>query len=194
VAVAKKLADMSVIVQGWRLYFYKREVLLLTFLSFRECQIHHYREGKPPHRLSCSKPTPIVPITAETADPDPFPLYTKSPSPDLLLQVHLLQRDKQQHDYNLMLPGGTPMYRDIPPSHVKTIFLEARRKAMAEQDRTSIGVMRFILGSEYASQLEREYQVKIEDCVKAAKDHKDWDELSRYEIFTVIEDPKPTLN
>ena len=91
-----------------------------------------------------------------------------------------------------MLPGGTPMYRDLPESLVKTVFLEARRKAMAEQDKTSIGVMHFILGPECAPQLEREYQVKIEECVKAASDHKDWDELKRYQIFVNVLD-KPAL-
>jgi hypothetical protein len=67
---------------------------------------------------------------------------------------------------------------------VKAMFLESRHKAMAEQDKTSIGVMHYVLGPESASQLEREYQVKIEDCVKAANDHKDWDQLKRYRITT----------
>lgn len=56
---------------------------------------------------------------------------------------------------------------------------------MAQQDRASIGIMHFTLGPESASQLEREYQVNIEECVKTAEDHKDWDELKRYQIITV---------
>jgi hypothetical protein len=85
------------------------------------------------------------------------------------------------------------MYKDIPESPVKTIFLEARYKAMAEQDKTSIGVMLRILGPEYASQLEREYEVKIGDCMEAAKDHKYWEQLSRSQIGTIIDGPMPSI-
>jgi hypothetical protein len=58
--------------------------------------------------------------------------------------------------------------------------------AMAEQDKPSIGVMHHILGPEFASQLEREYEIKIEECIEAAKDHKDWNEIKVYRRVVTI--------
>lgn len=73
--------------------------------------------------------------------------------------------------------------------HAKVVFLEARRKALAERDLPSIALMEVLLhnaaGSSdpkdaWTKQLEEEFGVDMKECRKALKDNPidvDWDKI-----------------
>ncbi|KII91118.1 hypothetical protein PLICRDRAFT_37813 [Plicaturopsis crispa FD-325 SS-3] len=148
----------------------------------RECQVKDYKGGDPPHKTICSK---ILETSVIESDPakdssDPFtPLYTKTPSPDLIAQLYLLRRDGPRWDYNLMQPDGRTVQREFHGAP-KQVFLNARNRAMKERDRASIAILRHMLGPFSEPQLEKEYGVSIAECIEAAKGDPEWEKARRY--------------
>lgn len=139
-----------------------------------ECQVQHYRHGQPPHKQISSKPLRSVPLDLATshAEEDAFPLYTESPTPALALQVSFLKRGGTQWDYHFVAADGRPISRSFG-GKAQNIFLEARSKAMEKRDLASIAIMARMLGfgameGEFTSQLEKEYEVNMRECIKVA--------------------------
>ncbi|KII92190.1 hypothetical protein PLICRDRAFT_27414 [Plicaturopsis crispa FD-325 SS-3] len=154
----------------------------------RECQVHDYKHGNPPHKQICSKPLRDAPLNfdfgSNAAEPERFPLYTKTPTPALRLQVHFLENDPTNADYHLTAnQNGSSLMKRFPSADdfdqkFKRMFLRARKKAMEERDLASIAVMDWMLyGSvegdgykfgDFTPQLEKEYEVDMEECKKVA--------------------------
>ena len=76
-----------------------------------------------------------------------FPLYTTSPSPKLALQLFYLRRDGLKSDYNWNGRPGGPPWQKAFHDEFKTIFLEARARAMKERDLASVGMVEVLLKS-----------------------------------------------
>lgn len=154
----------------------------------RECQFIDWKDGSPPHKQLCGKTLRSVDfgLASETPVVDDFPLYTTSPSPKLALQLFYLRRDGPKWDYNWTgradgLPGQKAFHGEF-----KDIFIKARARAMAERDLASVGMMEVLFKSVageldrpllWIKQLEQEYECRIRDCRKAAKERggKEWD-------------------
>ncbi|KII95415.1 hypothetical protein PLICRDRAFT_213990 [Plicaturopsis crispa FD-325 SS-3] len=151
----------------------------VTYCS-RECQIKDYKTGTPPHKVICSK---ILETSAlPTEEDDPFPLYTSKPSPELLLQVYFLRRDGPKWDYHLVLPGGRQTRMRKFHGGAADIFLEARAKAMREQDKVGVAIMRYMLGEDSEKQLEKEYEVDMKECFAIAEAHPRFTAAREYKV------------
>lgn len=187
-----KLAGRCFIVLGQSSRFNSRETDSRHHRLNRECQTKAY----PPHKRICgttlrsldlslapSSSDDDTPAISSTKASLSLPLYTSTPTPALLLQLLFLKKDEES-DYNYILstptgPGRYPMI--IPTTSLRTIFLEARAKALGEGDKASIGVMDLILRSAgvlprgtavngITTQLEGEFEVDMMVCRAATLD------------------------
>ena len=161
----------------------------------RECQTKAY----PPHKQICgvtlrSLDLSLAPTSPSSSDDDvptvgsaesllSLPLYTTTPTPALLLQVLFLKKDVEvDYNYILSTAGGPSRYpMNIPTTSLRSLFLEARGKALGGGDKVSIGVMDLILRSAgvlprgvgvdgITEQLEGEFEVDMMVCRRETLD------------------------
>ncbi|KAL0956575.1 hypothetical protein HGRIS_002712 [Hohenbuehelia grisea] len=147
----------------------------VTYCS-RDCQKEDYRNGDPPHKLVCSKSLRDVALPHVKTDSglDPFPLYTDNPSAALLYQAHCLLRDDDKYSYYLTNEEcSDAVGQNLEPTLGEN-FREVREKAMFERDLSSIARMYRVISTKLKdgdaqaklrAQLEREYEVDLDECV-----------------------------
>jgi len=192
---AAKSEDIYYTAQGQDILFCWRRMFESEYhlaIANRECQKHDFKSGQPPHKQMCGKPLRDLPfaLCTESVEANPFPLYTSSPSPALLTQVHFPVRD-QQYDYVFLRKDGN-IYGQRFHGEYRKIFLELRKEAMESRNLASVSLMEWMLrvavqedkgwyqAGDFVPQLEREYETNINECrAAAAGSTKHMDLLSR---------------
>ncbi|KAJ7710039.1 hypothetical protein B0H16DRAFT_1631038 [Mycena metata] len=150
----------------------------------KDCQKVDYKQGKPPsrppHKASCGK-THVDPAFDEEAlrvvhnalDRDALRLYTTTPTTALQAQVDFLGRNPEAH-YGFARENGKYIPHQIQDQG-GVLFLQMRKEALEEWNLASIAVMERLLlffiyptdvykGGDYVWQLEREYEVDLDEC------------------------------
>lgn len=169
-----------------------KSIITPSFRYLRKCQTYDWKSGNPPHKKLCGKLLGDLPFTFDGLDQEPlrsFTLYTTTPSPALRIQIEFLRREKGLWDYCYVQEDGRPLFKCFH-DEFKTIFLKARKSAMESRDLASIAVMEILLnlsapeGSEdyrdFATQLEKEYEVDIGECKRVAeRQNADYGQLLR---------------
>lgn len=152
--------------------------------THRDCQKVDYKQGKPPsrtpHKASCGK-THVDPALGEealkvvdgTLDTGTLRLYTPTPTTALQAQVDFLGRNPEAH-YGFARANGKYIPHQIQ-GQGGVLFLQMRKEALEERNLASIAVMERLLllsnyptdvykGGDYVWQLEREYEVDLDEC------------------------------
>lgn len=153
----------------------------MTYCS-RACQVKAYNHGVPfRHRDICGIPLRSIDIATLRTPKRSFPLYTTSPSVELVRQVLFLKQGEPEVDYNFVTSEGRRWPITFLQPGVKALFRESRALAMSKRDEKSIGAMDLLMRSfesvpegvgveAITLQLEKEYQVGITRCREATWD------------------------
>ncbi|KAJ7655273.1 hypothetical protein DFH06DRAFT_1202100, partial [Mycena polygramma] len=152
----------------------------------KACQTLDYKQGKPPnqppHKLSCGKThveraDPSLAIVRSALDAEKIKLYTKKPTTALQGQVEFLSNNPSAHYGFRRLKNGKYVVHQIQ-GRGGELFLQMRAEAMEHREPASIALMEKLLAmstqssdlytvGDYVPQLEKEYEVDLEDCHRA---------------------------
>ncbi|KAJ7655264.1 hypothetical protein DFH06DRAFT_1474292 [Mycena polygramma] len=149
----------------------------------KACQTLDYNQGKPPnqppHKLSCGKThvkrvDESLAIVRSELDAKKIKLYTNTPTTALQGQVEFLSNNPTAHYGFRRTKNGKYVSHQIQ-GRGGELFLRMRAEAMERRERASIALMEKLLATstlpsecyasgDYVPQLEKEYEVDLEDC------------------------------
>ncbi|KAJ7511721.1 hypothetical protein B0H11DRAFT_1952755 [Mycena galericulata] len=147
----------------------------------RDCQTVDWKQGNPPHKAACGK-THVDDLRAVdgSLDSDTLRLYTPTPTAALQAQIEFLARNVKAHYGFRREKNGKYIAHQIQ-GEGGVLFLQMRKEAMEQRDLASIALMEKILlfslyptdqykGGDYVAQIEREYDVDLEECHRLLTD------------------------